>query len=229
MNKKDHKIVKKQTTIEKPKGRKFLTPKVIWGYATGQLGWAIIAGVMASLITKVWLGWDAKPNDISTAWGGYVYAAHAFIFAVVFGVTKLADAFAAPIIGRWSDKVNTKWGRRIPFLVVALAPMGIAAIFAFFAISNPSHEQSIINLVLLVCLFIIFYISLNMYVIPYTALINDLAKSSEDRVKLTTATAIMYLLGTVLAFGTTMLWGMMHKILGGNYQIAIIVSVAIVV
>ena len=228
MDKGSKKQIKKSINVPKTKGRKFLTAKVVWGYAIGQLGWALLAGLMASIITKVWVGWESS-NVVKTTWSGYL-GTFAETWGAVFGITKLVDAFAAPIIGKWSDKTNTKWGRRLPFMAIGIFPMALVTVFAFFAIGNPTQTQTIINLVILFFLFILFYISLNAYVIPFTALINDLSKSSEDRVKLTTANAIMYLLGTVLAFSAPMLWGMLNKMLGGGTimaQTAIVLSIVI--
>ena len=50
-----------------------------------------------------------------------------------------------------------------------------------------------------------------MYTIPYVALVNDLSRTSKDRILLTTAMAISYIIGSVVAAGAPMVWTMLAK------------------
>lgn len=42
-------------------------------------------------------------------------------------LTRVLDGVLDPLVGAWSDRVRTRWGRRRPFLVAAALPLGIGA------------------------------------------------------------------------------------------------------
>ncbi|MDH4066568.1 MAG: MFS transporter, partial [Acidobacteriota bacterium] len=46
-------------------------------------------------------------------------------------LTRAADGLLDPIIGAWSDRVRTRWGRRRPFLVAASPALGMAVVVLF--------------------------------------------------------------------------------------------------
>jgi GPH family glycoside/pentoside/hexuronide:cation symporter len=46
-------------------------------------------------------------------------------------VTRLGDGVLDPLVGAWSDRTRTRWGRRRPFLLVASPPLGLAVMALF--------------------------------------------------------------------------------------------------
>jgi GPH family glycoside/pentoside/hexuronide:cation symporter len=46
-------------------------------------------------------------------------------------LTRAGDAVLDPLIGIWSDRTETRWGRRRPFLVAAALPLGLAVVALF--------------------------------------------------------------------------------------------------
>src|SRR5436309_1921496 len=44
--------------------------------------------------------------------------------AIMFSL--IIDAFVDPFIGRWSDSVKTRWGRRHPFMYASAIPCAIS-------------------------------------------------------------------------------------------------------
>lgn len=46
-------------------------------------------------------------------------------------ISRLVDMITDPVVGFLSDRVNTKWGRRIPFIAVGTIPLAICTT-AFF-------------------------------------------------------------------------------------------------
>ena len=49
----------------------------------------------------------------------------------IFLVSLVVDGLLDPFIGRQSDNWRSAWGRRLPFMIVALLPMMIAAALVF--------------------------------------------------------------------------------------------------
>lgn len=51
------------------------------------------------------------------------------IIGAIMGLDNLLAVLLIPFIGAWSDKVRTKYGKRLPFLIVG---MPLAALFFLF-------------------------------------------------------------------------------------------------
>ena len=204
---------------------KFMTTKVVFGYSLGQLGWAIMAGIIASQLTSVWVG--SGKAGLATSHTGYIGVG---IFAAIMAITKLVDAFAAPIIGQKSDMSTNKRGKRLPFMFLAILPLFIVTIAIFFGIDvkNGSIGEQVGVTILIVTLLSIFYIAVNMYMIPYTSLVNDLSQTSKERVLLSTAIAITYIIGSIIAAGTPMLWKVVYNVMHVSLKAATIIAVSII-
>ena len=69
------------------------------------------------------------------------------VIGIVSSVGRLWDAITDPIIANKSDQLNTKWGRRIPFLATGAFP---AAVFCALVFMPPDSGTSTLNLVWLV-------------------------------------------------------------------------------
>lgn len=50
---------------------------------------------------------------------------------LIFAIVKIYDGILDPAVGAWSDRIRTKWGRRLPFLFAGamMMPLGIAMVF----------------------------------------------------------------------------------------------------
>lgn len=185
--------------------KKKLTSKTSWQYGMGQLGWALLAAIVTSQLTSIWTGFD----DANTKWDGFLPVT---IFSVIFMVSKVFDAISDPIVGFFSDRLRSKWGRRIPFMFVATLPFAIVSVLVFMGISHSQSIGAIVaNSIMLTIMIIAFYVFLTLYTIPYTSLITDLSSKAEDRVNLSMIIAITYFIGSLLAYGAPTLWSMIHE------------------
>lgn len=55
-----------------------------------------------------------------------------FIVGVIMALDNVAAIFIMPIVGKWSDKTNTKWGKRMPYIIIGMAITAI--VFPFIAL-----------------------------------------------------------------------------------------------
>ena len=60
-------------------------------------------------------------------------ASYALAIALVF------DAISDPLVGAWSDRFKSKWGRRHPFVYLAIIPFGISMTLSKVAIQPPGR------------------------------------------------------------------------------------------
>ncbi len=123
------------------------------------------------------------------------------------------DAITDPIVGYYSDRIKSKFGRRRKLMLWAALPLGIS-FFAIFAVStliakmSPEMfgwSQNSLTLVLLIKSFLVlviylfFYLCYTLAYIPYISLINDMTKKYNERTKLTGYRMVATILATIIA------------------------------
>jgi GPH family glycoside/pentoside/hexuronide:cation symporter len=65
----------------------------------------------------------------------------AAIVSAALALTLLIDALADPFIGRWSDVVRTRWGRRHPFIYASALPTAVFFALVWFPPAGLSNLQ----------------------------------------------------------------------------------------
>jgi Na+/melibiose symporter-like transporter len=65
----------------------------------------------------------------------------AAIVSGALALTLLIDALADPFLGRWSDMVRTRWGRRHPFIYASAFPTALFFVLVWFPPSGLSDFQ----------------------------------------------------------------------------------------
>src|SRR5262249_7197051 len=76
------------------------------------------------------------------------------VFAILFAVGSVVGSLDLVIVGYFSDKTRSRWGRRIPY-VVAGAPLW--ALFAFLLFTPPSHSGTALAAVYFFLVFELFF------------------------------------------------------------------------
>src|SRR3990172_3023197 len=86
-----------------------------------------------------------------TLWLIYFYAPPAdadlptivprFTLGAILLAIGIEDAIDDPLIGYWSDRTRTRWGRRIPFVVLSTP---FYALFFFLLFTPPGADRSVL-------------------------------------------------------------------------------------
>ena len=117
------------------------------------------------------------------------------VVGLVMFVSRIVGALTQPAIGYYSDRFQSRWGQRRPFLAAAVLPLAASFILLF---TPPFHSTNIGNVVYLTILLCLFYIALAAYQIPYLALLPALAPTAQQRINLSSMMAAFGLLGSAL-------------------------------
>lgn len=145
-------------------------------------------------------------------------------------LSLIVDAIADPLIGSWSDRSHSRWGRRLPFMVVALPVICIAS-FALFSISVSGETAGAIGLALL--LNIMLRVGTSLYALPYAALTAELTTDYDERSSVTVYRMIFGFIGTVLtiapAFGLIFSSKEAYASRGAYIQLGLLLSVVVLV
>lgn len=122
-------------------------------------------------------------------------------------LSRFVDMITDPVVGYMSDRVNTRFGRRIPFIAIGLLPLAFSTIGFFYPPVN-SPTLSFVYLAVIGALFFTFYTIVGA---PYNALIPEIGQTTEERLNLSTWQSIFRLLYTAIAM---IIPGYLIKVLG---------------
>jgi Na+/melibiose symporter-like transporter len=120
------------------------------------------------------------------------------VISLVFGIGRIWDAISDPLAGYWSDRTNTRIGRRRPWMFAALVPLAIT----FLMIWSPPRALEGWALIAwcTVALFG-FYTAFTVYSVPHYSLGTELTPDHHERSKVFGAHTAMFTLGMMLSFG----------------------------
>ena len=170
-------------------------------YSLGQFGWSILSGII-----QVWLVWFYFPPE-GVNITEYIPRGAILGFLTLIGLITMAgrlmDAVTDPLIAGMSDKSRNPKGRRIPFMAKSAVPFALLTLAVYFA---PVNATSFVNVIWLTVTLLTFYVFMTLYVTPYFALITDLSRNANDRLDLSTYTALTWFLGYILASGASFIW-----------------------
>lgn len=192
---------------------KALSKRKIWLLAVGQLGWAILSGLISN-----WLVYFYQPDETAQAAGQTIFIPQGRVlfgaFTIIGAITALGrvfDAVTDPWIASRSDKCKSKLGRRIPFLKWAALPLAFSTVMVFCA---PVGRTSAVNAVWLFVFIMCYYLAITAYCTPFNALIPELGHDQAERMNISTAISLTFIVGTALAYVAPVIWGIMEPSLG---------------
>lgn len=110
-------------------------------------------------------------------------------------ISRFVDMITDPLVGFISDKVNTRWGRRIPFIAVGIIPLALFTIGFFYPPMN-NQKSAFVYLAIVGSMFFTFYTIVGA---PYNSLIPEIGHTTEERLNLSTWQSIFRLLYTAIA------------------------------
>ncbi|HEY1750177.1 MAG TPA: MFS transporter [Caulobacteraceae bacterium] len=100
------------------------------------------------------------------------------LVGVVILVSLVIDAVVDPFIGRWSDQLRSRWGRRHPFMYFSAIPITLSVIFFW---RHPAGLSGGALAAYVLGMMIVLRLSGGLYVIPSDALAPELAPDYHAR------------------------------------------------
>jgi GPH family glycoside/pentoside/hexuronide:cation symporter len=163
-------------------------------YAFGMMGWSILINLINVILLYLYLPPDNSgfPNLITNV----IILGLFNVIAIIMVSGRSVDAIYDPIIAQYSDTNKNPKGRRIPLMKLAVIP---SVLFCFLVFYPLKQEASNLNIIWLMIMLIGFYVSSTTYIIPYYALLPELAPTKEKKVALSTWQSIGYVVGIGIA------------------------------
>lgn len=106
----------------------------------------------------------------------------------------LVDAISDPLVGHWSDRFHSRWGRRHPFMYASTIPVAVA----FYCLFNPPLDASTTVTFLWMLVFaVLVRLSITFYVIPSSSMIAEMSSDYHERTSLTSFRVLFGWLGAI--------------------------------
>jgi len=102
----------------------------------------------------------------------------AFSVSAVLALAMLFDAVTDPVVGAFSDNLQTRWGRRHPLMVVAAMPLGLG-IYGLFSPPEAASQTVLLGW-LLGCL-VLTRGMMTLYFVPWAAIASELSDDYHER------------------------------------------------
>ena len=128
---------------------------------------------------------DAAGAIKSITWGvlllfyyQQVVGLEAALVGLAIAVSVMMDAITDPLIGAWSDRIRSRWGRRHPMLAISALPLAISFVLLF---SPPEGMSVSLNFLWLMTFAILVRATFTFYYIPHLALGAEMAHEYYQR------------------------------------------------
>lgn len=163
--------VSQSTVVAKPsRGKKFLLKAA---YGTG----AVPEGILDQGIQQF-------ANNVFTITLGMNPA----LVGIGLSISRFWDAIFDPIVGNWSDKLETRWGRRKPFMLTGIIGAAITFVAMFFVSPEWSDWSQLLFLAVATTIFFSFA---TIYCIPFIAMGYEYSDNYDERSRLMAFRAVM--------------------------------------
>lgn len=114
----------------------------------------------------------------------YVAGMDPLVAGSVLAFGKVWDAVNDPLVGLWSDRTTTQWGRRYPWMFLTAVPFGLSYYLIWttpFA-ADASDTTKLIYYIIVTTVFQIFFTTTNL---PYTSLTAEMGRTYDEVTELT--------------------------------------------
>lgn len=112
------------------------------------------------------------------------------LVGLAIGIALIMDAFIDPIIGNISDNIDTRWGRRHPFMYGCILPVMLGYLLLWF----PPEGSDMLRFWYLLGIAFVVRASISCFEIPAAALVPELTRDYDER---TSITAWRYFFGWI--------------------------------
>ncbi|MFW9819751.1 MAG: MFS transporter [Candidatus Thorarchaeota archaeon] len=148
-------------------------------------------------------------SDIAS-YQAFTFLTFTFYYAVVgidigwimlgFIIWSIWNSFNDTIIGYFSDRTHTKWGRRFPWVMASLIPIALIMILLFTPPYSWGIMDGIANFIYFLIIIIVFELFFTMYDINFTALYPEIFLTEEERTKGNNVRQLFAIFGLIAAF-----------------------------
>ena len=103
------------------------------------------------------------------------------MWGLIFFLPKLVDAITDPLMGYISDRTQSRWGKRRPYIFIGAIVAGLS----YIAMWQLSEDNSLLfNFWYFLCWNIIFFLGMTIFSVPYVAMGYEMSSDYHERTRL---------------------------------------------
>lgn len=163
-------------------------------YAAGMMGWSIMTNTIIVMLPFFYL--PPSNSGLTPLVPQLMVFGVLNIMSIIAASGRLVDAFYDPFLASLSDKSTNPRGRRMPFMKKAALPAVIFCCLTFYPLER---AESIHNAIWLTFALFGFFVAATTYIIPYNALLPEMAVTASEKVKLSSFQQIGFVLGMIFS------------------------------
>ena len=95
-------------------------------------------------------------------------------------ISLIFDAVSDPLVGRWSDRLRHRLGRRHPFLFASIVPIALA----YYLIWDPPALSQFGLFAYLLAVSVVLRLAITMHSVPFNALLPEITSDYDQRTTL---------------------------------------------
>jgi GPH family glycoside/pentoside/hexuronide:cation symporter len=122
------------------------------------------------------------------------------LITIGFIIWSIWNSINDPFIGYLSDRTHTKWGRRLPFIIISTVPLGLLTFLLFLPPKTFGITDQVSNFIYFLIIIISFELFFTMYDLNYTALFPELFMELKERTKANLFRQSFLIIGLFMAF-----------------------------
>ncbi|MFX1326042.1 MAG: MFS transporter [Promethearchaeota archaeon] len=144
------------------------------------------------------------------AYQTFTFLVFTFYYAVVgieivpitigFIIWAIWNSVNDPLLGYLSDRTHTRFGRRLPYIMIAIIPLGLILYFLFTPPLSPSVANQVGNFIYFIIIIILFELFYTMFSLNTTSLFPEIFISKDERTKANNVRQAFLILGLIVAF-----------------------------
>lgn len=157
-----------------------------FAYALGGAGYQITDRIVVSIAVYFYL--PPEGRGLESQVPSDVFLGFLTVYGLAMLIGRLFDSAADPVVGHLSDRSRSRLGRRRAFLIYGLLPMVGLPVLLFWP---PGVPGSAANGYWLAVLLAAYFVAFTVYVAPFLALIPEIARSQDQRVRLARLLALL--------------------------------------
>lgn len=162
-----------------------LSPLQKCGYAIGDFGNNFSWSFVSAFLMYFWT--DSLGIAAGTA-------------GAIIGVSRIWDAINDPLVGRWSDRTKSKWGRYRPWMLFASIPLAVLNVLCFTDFGIQSNTGRAIYATATFFILVFIYTCVN---VPYSAMEAAVTLDARERGSLATYRLFFaYVAAAIISYGT---------------------------
>jgi len=151
----------------------------------------------------------AQISDV-TAYQAFILLIFTFYFTVVqiniwlitlgYFIWTVWNMFNDPLIGYLSDRTHTKWGRRMPYIVVFFVPLAVVMYFLFTPPLPVGEINQVGNFYYFLMIILVFELFYTAFSLNLTSLFPEIFMTEQERTKANNVRQIFSIIGLIFAF-----------------------------